>query len=328
MEPKVLFSLHRFLWCALISLLVYPLAIAADLKGPSNITAISGAFLLPQNFVANDLWKILKILPFEANDPLFRLPLEFGERKISGAVTREYYFEQEVIALGNEVERLDSLIAKIAVGGKTFSVPIENLASLQPSSQASPFPPIGKSEFLAHFSAAWLSAHVDGYQPVLNHGFESHMASISVGEQVAKDHARLHPVSVDLWYKRGAYANRVVMDKKEPNTGFYIIQPIPYSSEPDHDREQWFLSETLPDESKSYPENPHWRPYICRRTNGIIIENAKVLTKCNINGKSADDIFFYTYLSSENLRVRETVLSTIAEEIRSWIIDEESNNDS
>lgn len=233
-----------------------------------------------------------------------------------------------LIALDDEAGHLGSLGAEIAVGGKTFSVPIENLASLQPSSQASPFPPIGKSEFLAHFSAAWLSAHVDGYQPVLNHGFESHMASISVGEQVAKDHARLHPVSVDLWYKRGAYANRVVMDKKEPNTGFYIIQPIPYSSEPDHDREQWFLSETLPDESKSYPENPHWRPYICRRTNGIIIENAKVLTKCNINGKSADDIFFYTYLSSENLRVRETVLSTIAEEIRSWIIDEESNNDS
>jgi len=215
---------------------------------------------------------------------------------------------------------------KIAAEGKTFAVPIEHLASLQPGSQIIPFGSVSKNGFLAHFSAAWLSAHVDGYQPVLNKGFEGLIANISVGEQIKRDYARLHPVSMDLWYKRGPYENRVVMDKKESNTGFYIIQPIPYQSRPDYDGEQWFLAETFPDESKPYPENPRWRPYICRRTNGII-ENAKVLTKCSLNRKSAEDIFFYTYISSENLRVRESVLAALAHEINSWVIDKDANND-
>ena len=225
----------------------------------------------------------------------------------------------------SKIEAAQSTVT-IATGGKTFAVPIEHLASLQPSSQIIPFGSASKNGFLAHFSAAWLSAHVDGYQPVLNKGFQGLMANLSVGEQIKIDYARLHPVSMDLWYKRGTYENRVIMDKKEPNTGFYIIQPIPYESRPYYDGEQWFLAETLPDEFKPYPQNPRRRPYICRRTNGII-QNSKVLTKCSINGKSADDIFFYIYLSSENLRVRESVLSILAREINSWIIDKGANHD-
>jgi hypothetical protein len=224
----------------------------------------------------------------------------------------------------SKIEAAQSTVT-IAAEGKTFAVPIEHLASLQPSSQIIPFGSTSKNGFLAHFSAAWLSAHVDGYQPVLNKGFQGLMANLSVGKQIKMDYARLHPVSMDLWYKRGTYENRVIMDKKEPNTGFYIIQPIPYQSRPYYDGEQWFLAETLPDESKPYPENPRWRPYICRRTNGII-QNSQVLTKCSINGTSADDIFFYIYLSSENLRVREPVLSILAREINSWVIDKEANN--
>ena len=231
------------------------------------------------------------------------------------------------VACDSKAKRPKIEAVEMGVGGKTFAVPIEHLDSLSPSGRASPFSgTTGGTEFLARFSAAWLSAHIDGYQPVLNNGFYGDTVYIVVGKQAKKDHARLHPVSMDLWYKRGTYENRVILDIKEPNTGFYIIQPIPYQSRPYYDREQWFLAETLPDESKPYPENPRWRPYICSRTNGIL-QNSKVLTKCSIHGKSADDIFFYISLASENLQVREAVFSVLASEINSWIIDEDANND-
>jgi len=77
-----------------------------------------------------------------------------------------------------------------------------------------------ETEILLYFSAAWMSAHIDGYQPVLNNGFEGGAVLIHVGEQVKKDYARPHSVSIDLWYKRGVYENRVIMDQKEPYTGF------------------------------------------------------------------------------------------------------------
>ncbi len=217
-------------------------------------------------------------------------------------------------------------VVELIVGGKTFAVPVEHLASLQSNSQT--FTSEHKSEnvFLAHFSAAWLSARVDGYQPIINNGFQGSIANISVGEQVIRDSARASPVFMDLWYKRGAYNNRVITDKKEPNTGLHIIQPIPYKPSSDHDHEQWFLAKILPNQKLPYPEKTQWRPYICRRTNGII-RGAKVYTKCSLNKKAADDIFFYIFLSSENLTVRESVLSVLASEINSWIIDRKATND-
>ena len=214
---------------------------------------------------------------------------------------------------------------EISVGGKTFAVPVEHLASLIPSAQLTPFSTIGTNTFIANFSAAWLSAHVDGYQPILNKGFQGDAIFLAVGEQIRKDYSRLHPVSVDLWHKRGAFENRVIMKEKEFNTRFYSIQPIPYQSRLDYEGEQWFLTATLPDETKAYPTNPHWRPLICSRKRGLI-EGARVKTKCIVRGKIAEDIFLDIDLSSENLQIRDSIISVLAEEINSWIIEKGAND--
>ena len=235
-----------------------------------------------------------------------------------------------LIGCDNDSDRFDVPTVEIPVGGKRFAVPHEHTMSSLPIGLERLIYKLNalsdETQILLYFSAAWMSAHIDGYQPVLNNGFEGDAVLIYVGEQIKKDYARPHSVSIDLWYKRGTYENRVIMDQKEPNTGFYIIQPIPYQSSPDYDGEQWFLSETLPDESKPYPQNPPWKPYICRRTKGII-ENAKVVTTCGIDAQIADDIFIFVDFFSENLRVREEVFAVLAKEINSWIIDKDARNE-
>lgn len=231
------------------------------------------------------------------------------------------------VACDNKAGRTKVDTVEIISGGKTFAVPLENLDSSSAIGEGKSYSgTTGGTEYLARFSAAWLSAHIDGYQPILNKGFEGETVYIVVGEQAKKDHARLHPPTIDLWFKRGTYENRITMSEREPNTGFYVIQPIPYQSRPEYEGEQWHLTETLPDESKPYPENPRWRPYLCSRTKGLI-EDAKVFTRCYFSKKSADDIFFYISLSSENLKVREAVFSVLAMEINSWIIDKGANHD-
>jgi len=230
-------------------------------------------------------------------------------------------------ACGNKSGRSNVATVEMSAGGKAFAVPTQHLTFLQPSARVSPMSgPTGGRELSVHFSAAWLSAHIDGYQPILNKGFEGGVVRVAVGSQIKKDHARLHPPTVDLWFKRGTYENRIIMDKRESNTGFYVIQPIPYQSRPEYEGEQWHLAETLPDESKPYPENPRWRPYLCSRTKGLI-EEAEVFTRCYFSAKAADDIFFDINLSSENLQIREAVFSTLANEINSWIIDKGANHD-
>ncbi len=205
---------------------------------------------------------------------------------------------------------------EVHAGGKIFAVPIEHLDS-SPQNYLSPL--TGSKEFLVRFSAAWLSAHIDGYQPILNKGFEGDVVRIVVGEQVKIDKARLHPPTVDLWYKRGTFDNRIIMNNIEPNTGFYIIQPIPYNSRPGYEGEQWHLAKTLPDESKPYPENPQWKPYLCNRTRGFI-EEAKVFTKCRLSTYAGNSIFFDVDVSGENLQIHESILSVLANEITSWNI--------
>ena len=235
------------------------------------------------------------------------------------AVITLSYCDGETVTLNNST-------VEMSAGGKVFSVPTQHLAFLQPSARISPLSgATGGKELLVHFSAAWLSAHIDGYQPILNMGFEGGAVRVAAGLQAKRDHSRLHPPTVDLWYKRGAYKKRIIMQQREHNTGFHIIQPIPYKSRPFNEGEQWHLAEKLPDESKPYPDEPRWRPYLCSRTKGLIAE-AKVFTRCNFTLQAANDIFFDISLSSENLQVREAVFSVIAEEINSWIIDKDSNN--
>lgn len=214
---------------------------------------------------------------------------------------------------------------EMTMGGKTFSVPTEHLASLMPAAQLTPFETAGTNTFLAHFSAAWLSAHVDGYQPILNKGFQGDAIFLAIGEKIKKDYSRLHPVAMNLWYKREPYENRVIMAEKEFNTGFYVIQPIPYQSRADYEGEQWFLTETLPDKTKPYPTEPRWQPIICSRKTGLI-EGARVNTKCIVRGKIAEDIFLDIDLSSENLYVRDLVISALAKEIKSWIVEKDAND--
>lgn len=241
------------------------------------------------------------------------------------ALTKEA--SQSENAQPSNVQSVEVKAVELTVGGKVFAVPIEHLASLLPAAQFTPFSTVGTTSFLAYFSAAWLSAHVDGYQPILNKGFQGDTVYLAVGEQMKKDYARLPPVSMNLWYKREPYGNRVIMAEKEFNTGFYVIQPIPYQSRAGYEGEQWFLTETLPDETKPYPTGPRWQPMICSRKTGLI-EGARVKTKCAIKAQIADDMFLQVDLSSENLQVRELLLSVLGKEIKSWVIEKDVNGDS
>lgn len=96
MTTKIRQAIRHSLYAAVLGLLLMP-AVQADSRGPIKITTDSGSFLLPREFVAIDLWKTLKIPPFETNYFVFRLPSTYAEKEIKGFTSVENQFEQEVI---------------------------------------------------------------------------------------------------------------------------------------------------------------------------------------------------------------------------------------
>ncbi len=77
-------------------LFIYQTALA-ETQGPIKVTTYIGTFVFPREFVAADIWKTLKIEPFETNYFLFRLPSNYAEKNISGFASIENYFEQHVV---------------------------------------------------------------------------------------------------------------------------------------------------------------------------------------------------------------------------------------
>ncbi|MDA9091158.1 hypothetical protein OAE19_03535 [Porticoccaceae bacterium] len=96
MVAKLSHSIRYVVFAAVFGLLLIPAA-QGEPRGPIQVTTDIGAFLIPRQFVAIDLWKTLKIPPFETNYFVFRLPSKYVEAKISGFTAIENHFEQEVI---------------------------------------------------------------------------------------------------------------------------------------------------------------------------------------------------------------------------------------
>ena len=96
MIAKIRQLVRHSLYIAVLGLLLMSTA-QAETRGPIKITTDSGSFLLPRGFVAIDLWKTLKIPPFETNYFVFRLPSTYAEKEINGFTAVENHFEQEVI---------------------------------------------------------------------------------------------------------------------------------------------------------------------------------------------------------------------------------------
>lgn len=69
----------------------------AEIRGPIKVRTDNGTFIFPREFAAADIWKTLKIKPFETNYFLFRLPSTYAEKNIQGFAAIENYFEQHVV---------------------------------------------------------------------------------------------------------------------------------------------------------------------------------------------------------------------------------------
>lgn len=87
---------HFFLILFTSGFIVPPIT-KADTHGSINVTTDIGSFVFPKEFVAADVWKTLKIPPFETNYFLFRLPSNYAESSIQGFAATENYFEQNVV---------------------------------------------------------------------------------------------------------------------------------------------------------------------------------------------------------------------------------------
>ena len=87
----------RYIIFAAVFGLLFMTAAQGESRGPIKVTTNIGPFMLPRDFVAIDLWRTLKIPPFETNYFVFRLPSKYAEAKIAGFTAIENHFEQEVI---------------------------------------------------------------------------------------------------------------------------------------------------------------------------------------------------------------------------------------
>lgn len=179
------------------------------------------------------------------------------------------------------------------------------------------------SSFLVDFSAAWLSAHIDGFQPVLSNRLEGDIVLI----RPARDKSPLRPIDPDLWHGRDHQSNRIVLELREPNTG---MQMIVYSHvnviDPLSDERfiYPYLIDTPPRPSRDYPLDPPWRVQVCGRDSPGYLkasgEEMKSITSCAWRFHVIDDITFEVDLSGENLSLRSEVGHAISREVIRWML--------
>lgn len=181
-------------------------------------------------------------------------------------------------------------------------------------------------EFLslwAGFSAAWLSAHVDGFQPVLKDRLEGDIVLI----WPTRDGFGLRPTDADLWYGRDYKSGRVVLEQREPNTG---MQMIVYSDvnviDPFSDEMFLFLYliDTPPRPNHDYPLDPPWRVQVCGRDVpghlDALGEELGKITSCAWLFHVIDGVTFNVQLSGENLSLHSEVGHAISREIMRWML--------
>ncbi|MEX0943859.1 MAG: hypothetical protein WD002_15100 [Pseudomonadales bacterium] len=179
------------------------------------------------------------------------------------------------------------------------------------------------SSVIVFFSGAWLAAHIDWYQPVLNNALQGVSVLIYFGhnEEMRENKAKKARA---LWKGEHPFADRVVTNDTDANTGLYIIRMTPNE---DAVWQQWQLVPYLPDRSKPFPGN-FWDPLFCSRDHPPpIIKDAKPYTTCTPRTEVNEDIAFEFSIRSENLRIKDNITSYLAAEIAQWIISRPGDDD-
>lgn len=171
-------------------------------------------------------------------------------------------------------------------------------------------------EFLARFSGAWLAAHVEGFQPILNAAFQSATAYILVTPKDESPPDLVPAIARDVWFAGYGWEQREVTGERESNTGLYIIKQVPSPS----DRDVWsgVLAESLPVEGQPYPKDPPWTPIVCSHFPMLILPASRSYTTCMVWGRVDSRISYSVNIAGENLRIRDAAMTAIGEEILRW----------
>ncbi len=93
-------------------------------------------------------------------------------------------------------------------------------------------------DFSVQFRSGWLAAHVPGYRPILNGGYQGMLATVLALAEAPDPDWRPGGDSFlsDLWHGRGLFPDRVVTGQRELNTGLHIVEAMP-------GHWQWFLTD-------------------------------------------------------------------------------------
>jgi len=169
--------------------------------------------------------------------------------------------------------------------------------------------------FSVHFRSGWLAAHVPGFRPVLNGGYQGTLVTVSARSKAPDPGWRpeVSRISVDLWHGRGHSPDRVVTGLREPNTGLHIVKAM-------HGHWLWYLTDRVPRPDEPIPTAPPWRVLICSHTRPALVPDAVAYTDCNqLRIQVTPEIFVSDIgIAGENLRVRSEVLNTIARHVLLW----------
>jgi len=211
------------------------------------------------------------------------------------------------------------LYLPVMASNQRFFIPREHVLG-----DASPFlaAPSGgdtkaAGEFLVRFSAAWLGAHVEGFQPILNHAFQPATVHVIVTLPGGAQSSLAPGVAEDAWYGRNGWEGGKAVGEREPITGLYVIKQIP---SPAGRRDFWsgVLAESLPIPDMPYPTDPPWIPMVCTHGHALITRASRAYTSCAMKSRPSRNVFFTAQVRGENLRIRDAVLQAIGEEILRW----------
>lgn len=206
------------------------------------------------------------------------------------------------------------------MSGERFLVPYEHFTSKGPNPPPSPMDaPIavndGDHSFRVSFTSAWLSAHIDGFQPVLSGTLESTVVHVFT----VRPESALRQTDVELWHSQSRSTPRTTSGLVEPNTGLQIAVPDPSSI-----GASMHLMDTPSRPGRDYPQDPPWRVHVCEQES-VLMRDASGTgttspTRCGFRFHVVYDITFDASLSGENLSLRSEVGHAVSREIMRWML--------
>lgn len=212
------------------------------------------------------------------------------------------------------------------MSGERFLVPYEHFTDKGPSPL--PFPmdaPIeandGDHSFRVSFTSAWLSAHVDGFQPVLSDALEATVVRVFT----VRPESAVRRTDVELWHGQSRSTPRITPQWTEPNTGLRIAaRPGEGVAHPSPIAGTMVLMDTPPRPGREYPQDPPWRTHACEHGNPLM-PDASAIEKtspahCGFRFHVVYDVTFGVHLSGENLSLRSEVGHVISREIMHWML--------